>query len=282
LHRSDLHQCLLRELPPEQIHTQKEVVSIEAKKDGYLLQCKDGSSYHCQYLIGADGLNSSIRNYVFPQAWVRYAGYTCWRATITLEDNFPYTSEETWGHKGRFGITPLVNQQVYWYACINSPQARNPRFAVYTITDLRNHFKGYHPAVRKVLELTEQTSLIHNDIYDIKPLSEYHKGNIVLIGDAAHATTPNLGQGACMGVEDVAVLLQEIDQQSNSTKAFEQFSKRRTKRCKYIVNTSKQMGQIAQMDNRGLLPFRNFAIRNLPKFVQKQQLQKILDISAIL
>lgn len=282
LHRSHLHQCLLRELPGERIYTQKQCLELKEEGGWYLLTCKDGSRFRCKYLVGADGLHSFVRQYISPGSTARYAGYTCWRAVIDLKDNFPYTSEETWGAAGRFGITPLVNRQVYWYACINSRQSRDPFYGSYTIDDLRENFRSYHPAVVNALSLTENGQLIHNDIADLKPLSAYHKAQVVLIGDAAHATTPNMGQGACMGVEDAVVLLQELDRSFSVEDAMAAFTRRRIDRCRFIVETSGKMGRLAQLDNRLLIPVRNLLVRHVPAVIQRRQLTKILDISGVL
>lgn len=282
LHRSDLHQCLFRELPAERVHTRKQCAGIEERDGWYLLTCEDGSVFRGRYLVGADGLHSFVRRYIFPDSVVRYAGYTCWRAVIDLKEHFPYTSEETWGADGRFGITPLVNRQVYWYACINSAKPRDPYYTAFTIDDLRHHFREYHPAVVNALALTGNHRLIQNDIADMKPLPVYHKGHTVLLGDAAHATTPNMGQGACMGVEDAVVLLQELDRASSVAEAMAGFSRRRTERCRFIVATSQKMGRIAQLDHRFLVPVRNFLVRHLPAAIQRRQLAKVLDVSGVL
>lgn len=282
LHRSHLHQCLLAELSQQRVCTGKHCMQLEWQDGWYRLTCTDGSIFRGKYVVGADGLNSFVRQHLFPGSKARYAGYTCWRAVIDLKDSFPYTSEETWGAAGRFGITPLVNRQVYWYACINSRLPRSPRYTAYTIEDLRHNFRHYHPAVVNALALTDGSKLIHNDIADLTPLPAYHRDGIVLIGDAAHATTPNMGQGACMGIEDAVVLLQELDRSASVSDAMAGFTRRRIARCRFIVNTSEKMGRVAQLDSRVLIPVRNFLVKRLPAGLQRRQLARILDVSGVL
>src|SRR5690606_2126852 len=95
-------------------------------------------------------------------------------------------------------------------ACINAP-LKDAVIRNFSIGDLRAQFKTYHKQIQSVLALTEQHHLIRHDLYDLKPIQQYAFGSVILIGDAAHATTPNLGQGACIAVEDVAVFLKLID-----------------------------------------------------------------------
>lgn len=282
LHRAHLHHSLVSQLRSNDIMTQQKCISIQENKDHIIVAFENGNRIICKNLIGADGIYSIVRKHIFPKNKIRYAGYTCWRAVIDFpQENFNY-AQETWGINGRFGITPLINNQIYWYACINSKEERNPLYTAYTIEDLRNNFKEYHRNVIDALAITQNKQLIQNDISDLEPLQQYHKNNIVLIGDAAHATTPNLGQGACMGLEDAAVLLQEIDHRSNATLAFESFSKRRVARCTSLVNKARTMGSIAQFNYKPLIPVRNSMVRSIPAFIQRKQLKDILNIQTIL
>ncbi len=282
IHRADLHQTLLAQLPSEKIIAHKKCTQIEKYQDGYKVHFESGECIKCKCLIGADGIHSSVRKYIFPESKIIYSGYTCWRATIINEALHPDASIETWGQKGRFGVTPLSQNRIYWYACINSKTAMNPFYSKFTIKDLQHNFQDYHQDIKSILATTPNDSLIHNDIYHLQPLDSYHSEAIVLIGDAAHATTPNLGQGACMGIEDAAVLLQELRNQEDIKTALANFSKRRVARCKYIVNTSTKMGQLAQLDNKYLIPIRNFITRNMPLAYQRKQFKKLLDTSQVL
>lgn len=283
IHRGHLHTCLLDELPHEYLMEHLECQTIRYHEKVYEVQCKNGTIIHCDYLIGADGINSVVRQFLFPESKLRYAGYTCWRAVINWPEQLPSSSIETWGAQGRFGITPLQNGQVYWYACINAPQVKDKQFTQFQIKDLQQRFSSYHHLVTLALQHTHDEHLIQNDIFDLQPLKQYHKAHAVLIGDAAHATTPNLGQGACMGFEDVTVLLQEIDK-ATSTKiddAFAKFTQRRQQRCNQLVNTARLLGSIAQIDQPWLIAIRNNAMGLIPQAIQNQQLKKVLDTRSL-
>ncbi len=183
-------------------------------------------------------------------------------------------ASETWGTNGRFGIAPLANDQLYWFACINAPR-NDPKMGAMKVLDLLANFKEYHDPIPRILEHTEDHQLIWNDIIDLSPIGQFAFDRIVLVGDAAHATTPNMSQGACQAIEDAYVLADEMSKGEEYSKAFIAFEKRRIDRTDFIVNTSWKMGKLAQLENPFLCGIRNFALRNTPKSFHDKQLEKI-------
>jgi 2-polyprenyl-6-methoxyphenol hydroxylase-like FAD-dependent oxidoreductase len=247
---------------------------------GVKLIFEDGTAHLTNYVIVADGIHSKIRQHLIPGIRIRYAGYTCWRAVIKNQFLNINETSETWGSKGRFGIVPLGDDQLYWFACINAA-ANSARYKSYQISDLCHRFEKYHSPIPDILKQTENERLIHNDICDIEPLDRFAFGRIVLIGDAAHATTPNMGQGACQAIEDAVVISNCIAQNSNYEAAFQAFEKRRIKRTKWVIDTSNSLGKIAQLENEYLIALRNTALRCLPKSVGDKQLKKIERVDFI-
>lgn len=276
IHRADLHKFLLSKIDSKQIHTGKRSVSFQYVHDKIEIIFSDASVHMTDYLIVADGINSVIRSQVVPEVEPRYSGYTCWRAVIENTDLNIEESSETWGSKGRFGMAPLANNLLYWFACINAPQ-KDPRMEEFRISDLKDVFKDYHHPIPAIIENTLNSQLIWNDILDLPPLERYAFDRILLIGDAAHATTPNMGQGACQAIEDAVILGEEISKSVNPQAAFQAFEKRRIKRTHYIINTSWQVGKVAQLENPLLCTIRNFAFRNMPKRINDKQLEKVLE-----
>jgi 2-polyprenyl-6-methoxyphenol hydroxylase-like FAD-dependent oxidoreductase len=274
IHRADLHALLLSKVNPSCIETNKKVERIEQNENNIILHFADGTMHETDYLIAAEGIHSVVRNYVLPESKPRYAGYTCWRAVIDNSNLQLNECSETWGSKGRFGIVPLAGNKIYWFACVNTV-ANNSAMKHYTVQDLLKQFAGYHHPIKAILKETKNENLIWADINDLKPINRYAFNNILLIGDAAHATTPNLGQGACQAVEDAVILAAEIAKNSNITVAFKMFEQRRLKRTHWIVNTSWRIGKMAQFENKFLIRCRNFLIRNLPKRVNEKQFAKI-------
>ncbi|MEN5433047.1 FAD-dependent monooxygenase [Sphingobacterium faecium] len=277
IHRADLHQFLLAQIEYENLHLGKRALKIEYREGEIDIFFEDGTIHQTDYLIIADGVNSRLRQQLIPGSAPRYAGYTCWRATIDNANINLSTGSETWGNKGRFGMTPLVGNKIYWYACINSP-AHNKVFSRYTIKDLQQNFASYHDPITSVLAETNDQQLIWNDIIDIKPLKNLAFGNILFIGDAGHATTPNMGQGACQAIEDVSVLIDELKKTTDVALAFQIFEKRRLKRTRYITETSWSIGKVAQWENPISIIIRDTLMRILPEEVKQYKLKKLLSV----
>ncbi|HYI78870.1 MAG TPA: FAD-dependent monooxygenase, partial [Chryseolinea sp.] len=201
IHRADLHDVLLRHLSEGSLQLGRGCVDFVQNKSAVKLTFQDGSISEADYVIACDGVHSLFRKKLLPESTPRYAGYTCWRAVI---DNVPAADDlnetsETWGAGSRFGIAPLNNNRLYWFACINAPE-NDQKKRSYGITELSKHFGEFHSPIPEILQHTKDQQLIWNDIIDIKPLKRFAFERILLMGDAAHATTPNMGQGACMAI----------------------------------------------------------------------------------
>ena len=279
IHRSELHEALLTELDPDQVQTSKRAAHFEKLDDGAIeIHFADGSAQLTDYLIVAEGLHSAVRRQLLPASEPRYAGYTCWRAVIDTPAALAGLSvaSETWGKYGRFGIVPLAGDKIYWFACMNAPQ-NDPAMRAIKVADLQRFFQKFHPAVRAILENTRDADLLWNDIIDLKPIEQFAFGNIVLIGDAAHATTPNMGQGACQAIEDAVILADELEKNADPAAAFAAFEKRRLERVHFIVNNSWRLGKIAQLSQPWLVGLRNLLFRLIPESVNERQLKALLE-----
>jgi 2-polyprenyl-6-methoxyphenol hydroxylase-like FAD-dependent oxidoreductase len=276
IHRADLHRYLISKIESTRIHTSKKIKFFEQSFQKVILHFEDGTTTEGDFLIAADGINSIIRQQLLKNSTPRYAGYVCWRAIVEDKSYYSKKSIETWGPNGRFGLTPLINNQIYWYACVNTPL--KSEVYNYTLQDIKNQFKDYSGQIRNTLQKTKQEDIITTPIMDIKPISNYAFNRVLLMGDAAHATTPNMGQGACMAVEDVCVLYDElIKNETDILRAFEGYNRRRLKRTHYIIDTSRLAGKVAQWDNKFLMNVRNFVFRKLPQSITQSPLEDLLE-----
>ena len=273
IHRGALHQVLLEALGDTPLHTGKKAIRADETKNGVCLTFADGSAYQADYVIAADGVHSPLRQQLVPNSGTRYAGYTCWRAVVKNPGIAFSGATETWGTKGRIGLVPLANDQIYWFLCQNAPP-QDPAMKAIRIEDLRERFQHYHAPVAQVLEATQPEQLLWNDIVDVPPLERYAFGRILLMGDAAHATTPNMGQGACQAIEGAAVLLQEWQKTLNADTqtVFQRFEQRRLPRAKAVVERSWNIGKVAQITSPFWATFRNAAMRLVPASVNEKQL----------
>ncbi len=275
IHRADLQRVLLENLPPGVVQLNKTLERFEQIGNKVTAYFTDGSHLEGQALLGTDGIRSRVRRQLLPDSQPRYAGYTCWRGVIEAQElNLPAgRSTETWGGNGRFGVVPLGNGQVYWFACINSATAQNPHYRAFRLADLQRHFAAYHSPIPELLALTTDEQVIWGDIIDLKPLKRFNFGRVLLLGDAAHATTPNMGQGAGQAVEDAAALASCLAQAPSIEAAFQDFDQQRRPRTTRIVSQSWQLGKVAQIQQPWLVALRDALMRRVPAAVNNRQME---------
>ncbi len=280
IHRADLHQVLTSQLAPNTVQLGKACVDIEQDNRGVKIYFKDGTHVDHDFAIAADGIHSPVRKKFVPHSKTRYAGYTCWRGvTDQIPDGLDMDeTSETWGPGCRMGIVPMTQNRVYWFACVNASE-NNSTMKSLSPSELLLFFRGFHAPVPELIRSTSASAIIWNDIIDLEPLTKFAFGRVVLMGDAAHATTPNMGQGACMAIEDAVVLANSIDACSDPVEAFNVFEQKRILRTTKVVNDSWQIGKMAQWDNPLLTGIRNFALPFIPQSVTDKQFRFIYDVS---
>ncbi|MNC40848.1 FAD-dependent urate hydroxylase [compost metagenome] len=232
-------------------------------------------SIRTDLVIAADGIHSLFRKKLLPHSSIRYAGYTCWRSVVPYDyGDQNHRSSEIWGHEGRFGYIPLPSGQVYWFACVNS-EANDPIRSAYTVDNLLKLFNNFPHPVKNLIQAASNDRLIHTDIYDIQPLQQFAFGRIVLLGDAAHATTPNMGQGAGQAMEDAVVLSQCMELEPNFNNAFQLYEHRRLQRTRKIIEKSRQVGSVSQWSHPVLINLRDHLLKLVPNSVMSIPIQAI-------
>jgi len=238
---------------------------------------EDGSSCITDYIIGADGINSKVRQQLFPESKKRYTGQTCWRgvADIKLEKAFKNRGMELWGNQVRFGISEVSPNKIYWFAVAlaKANQKDNPKENLHQ--KLTQLFEGYHPVVHKIIRATPLEKIIRNDINDLQPLQKWYKNNCCLIGDAGHATTPNMGQGGAQAIEDAWVISNLIVKYPDEN-IFEKFQNMRQQKVNFIVKQSWNTGKMAHWKYGTW--FRNFLLKNMPNSVLEKSVIKLYQI----
>jgi 2-polyprenyl-6-methoxyphenol hydroxylase-like FAD-dependent oxidoreductase len=222
-------------------------------------------------LIGADGMKSAVRLRLIGQHPPRYAGYTAWR-TVVESDRGGLNIVETWGRGRRFGIVPMSHGRIYWFATKNAPEGeRDPEGnSRQTLSKL---FRGWHEPIEALIEAATEGSILRNDIYDLTPLRRWVHNRVALLGDAAHAMTPNLGQGACQAIEDGAVLAACLSKSSTIDSALLEYQRRRVPRATQFMRRSRLLGSVAQCENPFLCWVRDSATRFTPKWAARRQLK---------
>jgi FAD-dependent urate hydroxylase len=280
IHRAALQEILIRNLRENTVLTRKKCVDFMQNEHEVRLVFEDGTEETFDYVIAADGIHSVFRQKLVAHSQPRYAGYTCWRgvADATQLNLHQNVASETWGPNGRFGIVPLADNQVYWFACVNAP-FKDSATANYGKNEIYSIFKNYHDPIPELIHITKENDIIHNDIIDIAPIKQFAFGRVLLTGDAAHATTPNMGQGAGQAIEDAIYLASCLSKCSTVEDAFMLFEKLRVKRTAKIITMSRRIGQVAQSRNPFIIKIRDYMMRRQTAASQSNRLRFLYDIS---
>ncbi|WP_343330652.1 FAD-dependent monooxygenase [Polaribacter staleyi] len=272
IHRAALQKILFSKIPKEKLFLNKGFKFFkELESEIIEVFFDDNSKIKTNFLIAADGINSKVRNQLFPESTKRYSGQTCWRGItdLTLKEDFLHRGFELWGDKIRFGISKVSKDKVYWFAVALSKE--NGKDDVDLVKEkLLKMFADFNPLITDLIEATNVNQIIRNDIHDLKPLKKWHKNNICLIGDAGHATTPNMGQGGAQAIED-AFYLSKLIATHKDENVFELFQQKRQKKVSLVVNQSWTTGKMAHCKYGQT--FRNFILKSVPnKIIDKKMI----------
>jgi len=275
IHRGALHDALVGAGADIPFRSGLSVQSLEPHADGIRVESTAGERGDYALVVGADGIRSRVRELTFGAIEPTYAGYTCWR--LVLENRAGLAdSTEMWGRGRRVGLVPIGNGQIYIFTTLNRargvidpPQDRVAGFKA-TFADFAGPFQQLLP------QITGADQLLHNDIEEVW-LNHWHRGRVVLLGDAAHAMTPNTGQGAGMAIEDAWVLAQQLAEAPTIAHALEAYEKIRMPRVRAIHRASRVLGRVAQWQHPAACGLRNAIFRAIPASVQVRGLKKLIE-----
>ncbi len=280
IHRGALQKILLSALAPDTVFTDKQCVAVSSGVHGAEATFRDGTKVYGEFLVGADGIHSRVRESIFPDSPLRYSGQTCWRgvSNMTLPPKWLMQLTEVWGAGLRFGFVPIADAQVYWYAT-----QREDAGGIDDSTNIKQQlfdlYGEFLDPVGEILSHTNPSSIIRDDLSDLMPLTSWFSNSVILVGDAAHASTPNLGQGGAQAIEDSWVLAEKVATCETLQNAFESFQVSRVAKVKKIVNVSWQIGKATNISNTIACTIRNTLFRCVPPFMAKQQSRSLYDIS---
>jgi 2-polyprenyl-6-methoxyphenol hydroxylase-like FAD-dependent oxidoreductase len=224
--------------------------------DGHV-ELNDGHRDRADLVVAADGLNSTARTQLFADhPGVRYAGYTAWRGVTA--GPFPLdAAAETWGRGAEFGATILTTGNVYWFATANVPEGGR---AGDEQVEVLRRFAGWHEPIRQIVEATDPGAVLRHDIFELaRPLPPFVRGRVALLGDAAHAMTPNLGQGACLALEDAVELAALVSAAAGVDDGLREYDARRRSRTQRLAAASARAARVVQSEGRLAVALRDTA-----------------------
>ncbi|RFU40287.1 monooxygenase [Actinomadura logoneensis] len=220
-----------------------------------VVRTDDGRERRADLVVAADGIHSPIRATAFPDhPGPQYAGVTAWRFVVEADE--PPTPSETWGRGLVCGVMPLAGNRVYCYMTAVAPAgASAPDGEKAELTRL---FRSWHAPIPELVE--RAGPILRNDVFHLaQPLPAMHRGRVALLGDAAHAMTPNLGQGACQAIEDAVVLAHEL----TGGGGLPAYTRARLPRTSAIVERSARISRLTRLSHPVAVAARDAAIRAL-------------------
>lgn len=213
------------------------VANLEDEGDALAVTLSDGSEGRYDVVIGADGLYSDTRSRIFPQApQPRFTGQSVWRYNLDRPEGLDclqaYVGPVT------AGLVPLSDELMYMF--ITTAEPGDPRYPHNCLADsMRAKLQGGPPALVELgRNITDNDEVVYRPLVVTFLDGPWHKGRVVLLGDAVHACTPHLGQGAGMAIEDAIVLAEELSRSETPEQAFSTYQARRFERCRFIVEAS--------------------------------------------
>ncbi|WP_459545113.1 FAD-dependent oxidoreductase [Nocardia sp. X0981] len=273
IHRALLSEILREALGAEALRLGTTVRRLEATPHGARVWHGHGS-HEADLVLGADGIDSTVRTALWPTArGPVYAGYTAWR-TIVSPDTAVHSGGETLGRGQRFGIAPLRDGRVYVFATANLPAGQ--RGPAGELDEVRRRFGHWHEPIPALLAAADPAALLRHDIHELPPLRSYTRGRVALLGDAAHAMTPNLGQGANLAIEDAVTLAALLDRFPVPA-ALTEYDRLRRARVRPLLTLSRRMGTALQLSWPPAAVLRDTALRLIPDSAALRALAPVLS-----
>ncbi len=273
LHRADFHQILLdkvRSLDPHCITLNAKVAGFTENDKGVTLKLADGATASGDVLVGADGIKSAIRAQIVGETPAKYTGYVAWRVTVPRA-KLPRDIMEL---VGTVWCGPKNHCVVYWLrrgellnfvGCPEDPswdeESWNQRRPW---QELKSAYAGWHPKIQAIIDAADHDQCYRWSLFDRKPIDNWSTERVTLLGDAAHPTLPFIAQGACMAIEDGAVLARALEGAASVSEAVELYQRARIHRCARVVTESAEHGNLYHIKDASQMK-KAFADRNIAR-----------------
>lgn len=284
LHRADLQSTLLHALPEKSIRLGEQLMAYDTRKDKVVASFVSGTEIEADFLIGADGIHSRARKQLLGNDEPIYRGYTVWRGIALAAPSAvpPNTAVEVHGHAQRFGIGPVGAGRIGWWAAANStePAAAHEHQREDAQHELLRLFAGWYPPVVELIESTLPQMILTTSAFDREPTPTWGDKHVTLIGDAIHPTTPNLGQGGCLAIEDAIVLARCFEKYGPTEAALRKYEGCRYSRTAAITKYSRYYGAVGQWKNVFARGLKTSVLALAPEAVLQRVMQIVFEYDA--
>ncbi|WP_191112347.1 FAD-dependent urate hydroxylase HpxO [Acinetobacter lwoffii] len=248
--RAELQNMLMDAFGRQDIQLGKRMVSIEDKGQHVEIGFQDGSTASAALLIGADGTHSMTRQYVLgKQVERRYAGYVNWNGLVEIsEDLAPAQQWTTFVGEGkRASLMPVAEHRFYFFFDVPLPAGlENQRLEYKTL--LKQYFSGWCSQVQRLIDSIDEQKTNRVEIHDIEPFTQFYKGRVVILGDAAHSTTPDIGQGGCQAMEDAVYLARALQINTLGLEdALKRYQNKRNERANELLLRARKRCDVTHM-----------------------------------
>jgi 2-polyprenyl-6-methoxyphenol hydroxylase-like FAD-dependent oxidoreductase len=277
VHRADLLRLLLeRARQGSEIRLGVTVRRVRQDSSGVTAVLADGSEARADIVVGADGVDSVVRRQLYPDSRSRYAGFSAWRAVIQTEGPAPGMQGETMGIGQLFGFVPIEPQRIYWFAAARVPEQPSYQGGS-NREELTRRFGEWHDPIPRLVRDTPEDQIHYHPIHEVPSLPAWSVGRVTLLGDAAHAMTPNLGQGACQALEDAVALGETVGAESDPVAALAAYQRARLRRATGIAARSRLTSRVALANHPLTAALRNLVIGLIPNGAVTRGLSPILS-----
>ena len=248
--RAELQNMLMDEFGREDIHLGKKMISLNDDGQKVTIKFADASEIQADLLVGADGTHSITRAYVLgEQVERRYAGYVNWNGLVNIaEDLAPADQWTTFVGEGkRASLMPVADNRFYFFFDVPLLAGLENNRAEYKKL-LKEYFQAWCPQVQSLIERIDEQRTNRVEIHDIEPFTDFYKGNVVIVGDAAHSTTPDIGQGGCQAMEDAIYLARALQINTLGLQdALKRYQDKRNERTREMVLRARKRCDVTHM-----------------------------------